>query len=383
VYWNAQELKALGNFVIDDIVPDDATATAGDVARAYYYRGMAYLFLGENFSYAPVEEDGSPVPASQLLSAAVTDLSQAATGGGETGLAAQAALARAYRWQGDKTNAASAATQVLSADPDFLVQQAFDANSVDSSPYWYLVGRALQEMQPSPKVDFLDPKYMTRDDDIPVAKAEEMHLILAEIALANTSYEEAKGHLGDAIRLAKSRPTMEWIDDDARSNADLTIRPRDSEIDVRADADSPYRSGLIQDRFGAVTTQYIVSGTSLDADSVEALPTADPAAIWHALWLARQEILFLEGRRMADLGIRLPIMKRELEQNPSIDWDAQNPDGPGETPLVPSYIPAFGAYDLFSPQSPYDAEGNLVTTQVTMDHDMNRILTQNSASPFQ
>jgi hypothetical protein len=232
-------------------------------------------------------------------------------------------------------------------------------------------------MQPLPRLDFLDPKYLERDDDIPVAKAEEMHLILAEIALAASQYSTAKGHLGDAIRLAKSRPTIQWVDDDARSNADLTIRPRDASIEVRADSNSPYRSGLIQTRFGETTTQYIVSGTSLDADSVEALPEGNPTAIWHAFWLARQEILFLEGRRMADLGVRLPMMRREIDGNPNIDFG-----DPGTESVVPSYLPAFGSYDLFSPMSPYDAEGNLVTNRVTMNYDMNMILTQNNVSPF-
>jgi len=377
VYWNAQELKALADFVIDDIIPGDATATPEDIAWAYYYRGMGYLFLGENFSYAPLEEDGTPVSASQILAQAEENLTQAVSGGGDVAMAARAALARTYRWQGNASAAASAANQVLSGDPEYLHQQGFDTNTINSNPYWYLVGRALQEMQPLPRVDFLDPKYFEKDDDIPVAKAEEMHLILAEIALAASDYDDAKGHLGDAIRLAKSRPTMSWIDEDSRTNSDLTIRPRDSEILIRADANSPYRAGLVQDRFGGTTTQYIISGTSLDADSVEALPNGDPSAIWHSLHLARQEILFLEGRRMADLGIRLPIMRREVDQNPNIDFG-----DPGTDSVVPSYLPAFGSYDLFTPMSPYDAGGVLITTQVTMDYDMNKILVLNNVSPF-
>ncbi|MDX1647056.1 MAG: hypothetical protein R3304_07920, partial [Longimicrobiales bacterium] len=45
VYWNAQELKALASFVIEDIAPEDETAEPADVAEARYYRGMAYLIL--------------------------------------------------------------------------------------------------------------------------------------------------------------------------------------------------------------------------------------------------------------------------------------------------------------------------------------------------
>lgn len=40
--------------------------------------------------------------------------------------------------------------------------------------------------------------------------------------------------------------------------------------------------------------------------------------------------------------------------------------------------------DLFTPATPYDAQGNLITTQVTMEIDMNRVLADNfsAASPF-
>jgi hypothetical protein len=50
----------------------------------------------------------------------------------------------------------------------------------------------------------------------------------------------------------------------------------------------------------------------------------DEEALLHALHLARQEILFLEGRRMSDLGIRIPIMLREIDQN-----DNMNEGDPG------------------------------------------------------
>lgn len=380
-YWNAQELKALATFVIEEIIPNDDTAVPADIAWTYYYRGMAYLFLGENFSYAPVVEDGEPVPAADILQLAVADLDQAASGGGDVLLPARAAQARAYRWLGQGPSAQSAANQVLSGDSEFLFQQGFDPTSIDNTAHWYLVSRALSEMQPLPRVDFLDPKYITYDASIPVAKAEEMLLILAEVALAGTDYDTGKDYLADAIELAQSRPTESFVDSDARNNVDLSIRPRDPEILVRADADSPFRSGLVQGRFdgtdGRSTTQYVVSGTSLDADSVRALPEGDPAAIWHAFWLARQEILFLEGRRMADLGIRLPMMRREVDQNPNIDFG-----DPGTESVVPSYIPAFNGMDLYTPASPYGEGDVLVTTEVTINVDMNKILTQNNVSPF-
>jgi hypothetical protein len=373
IYWNAQELRALASFILDEIAPDDSTATAEQVAEASYYRGMAYLTLGESFSFAPVEEDGAAIPAQELLDRAVTDLGQAA-GVGDIGVAANAALARAQRWKGDAAAATAAAQAVLGAEPSFLFMQEYDAASIENQPFAYLVLRALQEMQPLPRLDFLDPKYLTREQGIVVAKAEEMHLILAEIALAQGGVGEAGGHLAAAIDLADSRSSQSFLDEDARLNADLSIRPRDASIMVRADANSPYRAGLVLTR-PAQTTQHTTSATSLSADSVAAL--SSEAEMWHTLFLARQEILFLEGRRMSDLGIRLPMMLREIDANPAIETG-----GPGTTAVVPDYIPAGDAIDLFSPASPYDEDGNLLTTEVTIQVDLNRVLAENRVTPF-
>jgi len=370
LYWNAQELKALANFVLDEIVPIDETATAEDVAEAHYYRGMAYLVLGENFSAAPVEPDGAPVAADGLLDLAVASFGEAAA----FGVATTAALARAHRLRGDAAAANAAAVAAL-ADPDFVVIQEYDATSVTNPPWSFLVSRALQEMQPLPRLDFLDPKYLVRTQGIVVAKAEEMHLILAETALAAGVLATAQTQLRNAILLAQSRGTTTFDDEDLRKNGDLTLRPRDAVIEVRADPLSPYRSGLVLTRPGAVT-QHEVSGTSLDGDSVAAL--TDIEELWHAFHLARQEILFLEGRRMSDLGIRLPIMLREIDANTSIA-----PGDPGTTAVVPAYIPVGDDMDLYTPAHPYDPDdGTLLETQITMLVDMNKVLTDNLVSPF-
>ena len=38
--------------------------------------------------------------------------------------------------------------------------------------------------------------------------------------------------------------------------------------------------------------------------------------------------------------------------------------------------------DLYSPKSPYDADEALVETEITIQVDMNRVLTENRVSPF-
>ncbi|MEZ4416855.1 MAG: hypothetical protein R3E10_13985 [Gemmatimonadota bacterium] len=377
IYWHNQELRALADFVIDEIAPGDATATPDLIAEAHYYRGMAYLHLGENFSFFPVEKDGTPQPASEALSRAVTDLTAALAGPLAT--QAKAALARAYRWQGNATQAINMAVDVLAADPAFLFQQEYDSQSIENNPFAFLFLRALQEMQPLPRLDFLDPKYTSREAGIAVAKAEEMHLIMAEARFAQGDFGAGKTHLANAIRAAQQRGTSAFVDNDQRLNADLSIRPRDATIMIAAEPGAGFRAGLVLNRPDVSIPVPTVSGTSLDADSIEAIPDSETESLWHALWLARQEILFLEGRRMADLGLRLPMMLTEIDANPNIaDGD------PGTRMTIPAYLtqPVAAAMDTFTPASPYDANDALFTTEVTMDIDLNRILAQRNSSPF-
>jgi len=376
VYWNVQELRALADFVIDEIAPNDPGAPPALVAEAHYYRGMAFLTMGEVFSNVPHEEDGQTQGADVALTRAISDL-QAGAG---FGAQANAALARAHRLLGDAGAAASAANAVLGASSDFLYAPAYDEPVLANTSVFFLVLRALQEMQPLPRLDFLDPKYTERDSPIPIAKAEEMHLILAEAALASGNVGEARSHLASAITLAKSRGMVSFDDIDERRNADLSLRPRSAEIMVRADADSPYRAGLVLNRPSDGLQIPYTSGTSLSADSIAAL--GSETEVWHALWLARQEILFLEGRRMADLGIKLPMMLREIDQNDNI-----NEGDPGTVPIVPGYIPASPQYamDIYTPLDLYDGVdpgAPLLKTEVTVHVDMNKVLVANNASPF-
>ena len=379
IYWNLQELRALADFVLNDIAPGDETAGNDLLAEVHYYRGMAYVMQGENFTHVPTEANGAPRPSSELLQRGVSDLEQSLSldGSAAFAVAARAGLARAHRAAGNREAAMQAANQALGQSGDFVFSRLYDATFFTNPPHLFLVVRALKEMQPLPRLDFLDPKYLTRESGIPVAKAEEMHLILAEAALSTGNWQAARDHTADAVALALSRGTSSFDEDDIRLNGDLSPRPRNSEIVIRADPDSPFRAGLVLDRPGVIQVP-TVSGTSLDADSVRALATEDEA--WHAFHLARQEILFLEGRRLSDLGIRLPMMLREIDQNPSIDQGS-----PGTTVTVPSYIPPNDRMNRFDPASPYDGDdldSPLSTTEVTILFDLNRILAENRVTAF-
>ncbi len=375
LYWNTQELRALSDFVIDVVAPEDTLKLAVHLAEAHYYRGMAFLTLGELFESAPHEEDGMPQSYRESLLRALRDFEEALP----LGPRVSAATARAHRLLGDEAAAVADAERALAAEPDLLAYAEYDALYLQNTPYQFLVQRALQEMQPLPRLDFLDPKYTTRSAGIPVAKAEEMHLIVAEAALAAGDVQRGRERIAQAIEAASARDRISFKDQDERRNGDLTLRPRSPDMMVRADPESPFRAGLVLERPGVDLEVPHISATSLDADSVRMIGDLDGA--WHALWLARQEIMFLEGRRLADLGIRLPVMLREIEQNPHME------DGdPGTQVVVPSWIPSGrGVIDAYAPLAVYDGDGadaQPLTREITVTVDLNRLLARSDASPF-
>ena len=236
-------------------------------------------------------------------------------------------------------------------------------------------------MQPNPRLDYLDPKYTARNATIYVSKAEEMHLILAEYEFSQGQWANGREQIALAIELSATRGTEAFVDNDPRLNDDLSPRPRDAAITVRADASSPYRPGLVLSRSdsGSTVNTPTVSATSLDADSVRALTTNESSL--HAMFLARQEMLMLEGRRMTDLGIKMPISQDEINTNGNIsEGDV------GTVVYVPTIIPPAGELDSYSPASPYtwnpalnsgEGDWELSSTEVTCLHDMNRVLAQN------
>lgn len=372
-YERLQELRALADFVIDSVAPEDETATDAQLAEARYHRGMAYLMMGENFIGAPTAPDLEPTPWEGLLELARQDFDHAMTlsPGTEMELRLTAALARLHLAMGNEAEARQFAAAALAMEPDFVVYQAYYAGQIE--PVF-----SVRVMQPLPRLDFLAPKYVSFSSPVPVGKAEGMHLILAEAAMANGDYAEGAARIAEAVRIAKARPTGQFNSLDERKHNDLTVRPRNAEILVRADADSPLRAGLVQNTPG-LRTVYQVSGTSLDADSVAAL--TDPYEVRHALWLARQEMFFLEGRRVHDLGVRMPVTQREIDTSPAIEWG-----DPVTEVQVPSFIPNdYGIIDGFTPRSPYadPLRGDQLTTdEVTMLLDLNRVLAEQRVSRF-
>lgn len=368
IYFKLQTLHALAEFGLNTVLPKDAQATDEDKAETLFYKGMAIIMLCENFQAFPLEENGQMIRSEIAIKSAIEALNSSFNLNpiGDHALNVKLALARAYRIDGNKAASLQAANDALAMSPDYVFYAVYDAINLQNLTTGFLVIRPQQDMQPLPRLDYLDPKYPTvnGDDPIPVLKMEEAHLIIAEAALSNGSINEAKTAMIDAINLVASRPTGTFLDNDKRRN-----RPNDDALAVKADASSPAVHGLIFKRSGSTVTTHPISGTSLTTGYINSLNSVDD--LFSALYLLRQEIFFTEGRRMSDLGIRLPVMGRQIEANPNINYGDY-----GTSVFVPNYIPQGNEMDQFTTDE--------TAGVVTITHDMNKILSQHKTdvSPF-
>ncbi|MBI3112087.1 MAG: hypothetical protein HYZ01_10985 [Ignavibacteriales bacterium] len=369
VYTPPQNLRAYATFAIEKVAPGDPdqTGAAARIGELRFYRGMATLMLGENFAFAPLAEDASPSTSAEIIDAAIPDLSAALSSGPATiRTAAQFALARAYHARGNKAQAVSAATAALGLSATYVFSASFDAQTNTNSAWTFAVARALNDIQPLARLDYLDPKYTDATGISPIAvlKAEEMFLIQAEAAISDNNLAGARTQMKNAITLALSttggRTVVNFRDVDPRTN-----RARTDATLVKADADAPARAGLVRARGGATIPIKQISNTSISEADVDLLVTvAEHLSMLHLL---RQEIFFLEGRRMSDLGIRLPVPTRELETNPTM-----SKTGPGSLVVVPAYIPNGSEMDNFT----------LAGTTATILHNMNKVLANNKVARF-
>ena len=268
----------------------------------------------------------------------------------------------------------SHARQALELAPQLLRQVQFDSkNGVLNGAqeaiwsFWF---------QPLPRLDFLDPKYyqLTSTDQCPItlAKAEENYLILAEAALAQSDLTQARTQLSALLALVQSRPVQHDVNDqlEGRYNGGLRKFPNDPSYRVQASPNDPLREGLIIDRRPPhLITVSPVSGTSVTQAMIDGLADHDSAL--EMVYLMRQEVFFAEGRRPADLGIRLPVCEVEAAH-------ASNSAAYVEA-WIPSFIPQGGGLDEFT----VDDEARTVT----ITHNMNRVIAANAhtadVAPFE
>jgi len=373
IYHSYLTLNAIADFGLGTIIPGDRLATNEQKAETRFYKGMAIVLLAENFTAFPLQELGPKVTSREGAALAVEEFKTAfgLTANANMRVNCKLALARAYRLLGDKANAQieAQAALALPGGANYVFNANYDAASVTNLPVSRVTTAA--DLQPLPRLDFLDPKYTTTATPIPCLKAEEAHLILAEVALVNNDLAGARTALGNAVTLARSRAVTNFNDRDNRVN-----RPNDANLKVKASAAAPAIAALIQKRgtatsaAGTAVRVYAISGTSVVVADVNALTTA--TELYRMLYLLRQEIFFLEGRRMSDLGLRLPVSDRQVQTNTNFAAG-----GTGTLVIVLGYIPA-GGVEL--DQYTVDVAAGVVT----ITHDMNQLIANNiqSVSPF-
>ncbi|MDX1531496.1 MAG: hypothetical protein R3362_08215 [Rhodothermales bacterium] len=367
------DLRETAEFGLRRVAAADENTTDAQLADLQFFRGISHLYIGEIWHQAPADSGGAAVPSAEQFRIAAEAFGEAlALDPGRVDV--HIALARTYRNLGDRDGARAQAEAAIATDPDFVRFARYDfVNNLENDIQLALFGRPQNDLQPLPRLDFLDPKFSVtaapnpgddQEADLAYVKGEEAFLVLAEVQLAEGDLAGAQATMRDLLDLVASRKRATFDDsDDLRLNTDDSPRPTGDGWLVRACPECPFRDGLILDRSEFVTVP-VISGTSVTADRVDALDDLDEAL--ELLYLLRQEIFIAEGRRMMDLGIKWAIPFEEILVNPNIDES-----DPGASGLVPGFLPA-GEMDAFT----FDPE----TQTVTVLHDLNRILVENKES---
>lgn len=326
-----------------------------------WIRGYSFLLGGETFTGLPATSGGEVKPWKELLDSAATNLQTALAEAQQDSdrALANTLLARTYYRLGNADQAEAYAKAALEASTDFATFTYYDgANSVNN-----VAQEALWDnwFQPLPRLDFLDPKYFktfaTEEQPIVIAKAEENYLILAEAELSKGNADNAKGWLRRLLTLVKSRPTAHIIDANCEMYNTVTKPyPMSANYRVRASKDDPYRNGLVLTRSTSTyVTVPVISGTSVDETMINT--ANDDDTLLEIIYLMRQEIFMAEGRRAADLGIRLPLADTEAAAAP-------NASTAYTTAVVPPFIPTNGEMDNFD----LDTDNKTVTIHYNMNH---------------
>lgn len=367
-------LREMALYGLEVVGPNDPTYTTALEAEFLFYAGFAHTLLGEYFQGIPAEPGGSVLPRSQHLTTAIQYYTESINV--ESSAKALLGRARANYRAGNKTEAVNDANAALAADPDLLFLADFDpVNSRGNNNSLNYTVNDLQDalydrgtfddLQPLPRLDFLDPKYSgisaSEDQSVPILKAEEAHLIIAEAAVSDGSLPNAVVALTALRTLIDSRPTRtidESVED--RTERNPGSRPDTSSVVVDGVA------GLVLDRTSA-TTVPTVSGSSLDVADAALITSLDD--MLELIYLTRQEVFIAEGRRFVDMGLTFVISQNEQLNNPSVS----NADTEAD---IPAFIDAVkGDLDAFT----YDMTGGgTVTTTV----NINQIIVANKTSAY-
>lgn len=356
------DLREAAQFGQNEVAAADEDTSPNDLAELQLYEGLANLLLGENFVAAPPDSAAAPVAPEQLHQNAIalfeSALGQASEA--QTEYALRIFLARTHRNLGNETAAREQAQAVIDADRDFVRYARFDnaAGPTNLMQNALFDRGSFDDLQPLPRLDFLDPKFYQgafpntvqgddADADIALAKAEEAFLIKAEVQIAQGDLPGARQTMKNLLDVIEERKTSSLSDEIEQRRFSVnpqgvaSARPDSTNWRVAASPDDTLRSGLVRDRgANAIPFQVpVISGTSVTDDIIDDQTTEDGAL--ELLYLMRQEIFIGEGRRAADLGIRLPLTRNERTLNPNIDAGDDVLEG-----FVPAYIPTSSGIPL-------------------------------------
>ena len=367
----------------DVIAPDDETSSADQIAELNFFIGQAHLMFGENFTSVPAEPGGVVLDAATHLNTAISNFEVALGGTTDSDVitACNLGIARAHYRLGNRAEAVSFSNAAIASNADsiFVRFARYDAiNGPGNTMQDAIFDRGtFDDLQPLPRLDFLDPKYngssATTDVDIPLLKIEEAHLILIEAAISSGDLGAAQQSMRDLIDIVAKRPLATFDDSAEGREQDFPgSRPDTATVLIAASSSDDLRAGLVLDRNNQGANPNItvpitvptVSGTSVTVDIVDSISDAETAL--EILYLMRQEIFIAEGRRMADLGIRFVTSDVEFRTNSNVAMA-------DITPVIPDFISSISTeLDEFI----YDPNAG---TAVIM-HNLNRIIVQNRAS---
>ncbi len=357
----------------DVISPDDATSTPDQVAELNFFIGLSHLMFGENFTSVPAEPGGVVMDAATHLNTAISNFEVALNGteNSEIITACNLGIARAHYRLGNRDEAVSFSNAAISSGPNFIRFVQYDAvNGPGNTMQDAIFDRGtFDDLQPLPRLDFLDPKYngsvATTDVDIPLLKIEEAYLILIEAAISNGDLGTAQQSMRDLIGLVATRPMATFNDAGEGRDQDFPgSRPDTTSVLVAASSSDDLRPGLVIDRNDGDVTVPVVSGTSVTLDIVDSISDSETAL--EILYLMRQEIFIAEGRRMADLGIRFVTSDVEFRSNSNVEMS-------DIIPVIPDFIG-----NISSELDAFDYDANAGTAVIM--HNLNRIIVQNRTS---
>lgn len=367
------ELIETADFGLSQVASADAATTTNDLFTLTIIKAYGHLLAGENFVALPLCARGKVVEWKEQLQTAIATLDEAIPLASSDDEYAFIHLlkARAYHRLALKSEAVAEAEEALRYNDHLVRTVTFDADKGFMSSIHEYLGSTM--FQPLPRLDFLDPKYPAADAwnaPISIAKAEEAHLICAEALIADGHLDEARQRLVRLLALVADRDVTSYLDKgDNRLNSGTVCYPNGTDYLCAASPADSLRTGLIRTHGSDSPDAYYLlptlSGTSVTETMLMSASSA--SQLLELLYLMRQEIFIAEGRRSADLGLRLPLSEVEASLH-------SNLPAAYTQAVIPDYIPLNGEMDAFT----IDEEHHTVIIL----HNMNRVLVEHHATAF-